>query len=375
MRIVILSPVHPWDDVRVFKKEAVSLAKAGHDVVLVARAEKKKCVDGVNIEPTFFSNKKNRFYRLFSVPLLIFKALGLSADVYHLHNPDTLPLCIFLLLIRKKVIYDSHEDFEKRILARKWIPLLLRKKVSKFICFLERWVSNRAVATIITQEGIKQRLGSGSRTVVIGNPPRVDIDLMQKVSILAKDITKDNDTYRAVYLGTISASRGLDEMIDALELLNKYIPIRLWLIGPAFNGNDLFRAQKKDGWQFVDYIPRINQEKAFAYLLNSDVGLITIKDVGDHAQTDPNKIYEYMTFGLPFVGSDFPLWRAKFEGFECGLFVDPTNPTEIALAMKEIVMNQSLRKSFSKNGIDYVRTYNWDAEFSKLQKIYDDISC
>ena len=48
-KICILTSVHQVFDVRIFHKEAKTLAKAGYDVTLIAQHIKNEVVDGVKI--------------------------------------------------------------------------------------------------------------------------------------------------------------------------------------------------------------------------------------------------------------------------------------------------------------------------------------
>ena len=316
-KVCVIAPVHAWDDVRVFHKECRTLANAGYDVCLIARVQSPRTVKGIKIIPAVGSSG-GRFKRFLSLPFVGIQALLRKAKIYHLHNPDTIPLAVILRIAGKAVIYDTHEDFSRRILIRPWIQSWLRAPLARIVSNAESFVSKITSASIATQPDVVVRLGRNA--LLLGNPPRVDDDIYASVAQHAQQIDSQQGWLRAIYIGRIDDSRGLRDNVDAIRIANRETPVRLWLIGPADSG-DLDRACKLPGWEYVDYLPAMAQELAFAYLQRSDVGLVVLQDVGGHADIDPNKLYEYMAFGKPFIASAFDAWMDRLSGIDAGWFV------------------------------------------------------
>ncbi|MDR5886708.1 glycosyltransferase [Vreelandella janggokensis] len=371
-RVVIVAPVHIWNDVRVFKKEALTLLGEGYEVILIARVNNNCEKSGIKIISPAGSHR-NRFLRFFSLPLVAIQALKYRGMVYHFHNPDTLPIAVLVKLLGHRVVYDTHEDFTKKILVRNWLPKYARKLVAYMVGKAERLTAGFVDRCIVTQENVARRLGKNS--ILIGNPPRFDEALLRKVEVEAESIKVSNeyDVFRLVYIGGVSFSRGLKEMVEALNILNNKISCRLWLIGPA-DKKELMLAQDLKGWAFVDYLPRMPQEKAFAYVYLADVGLIYINDVGDHSETDPNKIYEYMLFKKPFIASDFSKWRKKLGCYKAGIFITPGSALILSDTVEYLFeLGENEREKMGENGYCYVLKNNWDVESAKLITLYQDL--
>ena len=364
--VCVVAPVHAWDDVRVFHKEARTLARAGYRVIVIARASRREIIDGVEVLPARTATS-SRFLRFLALPAVFLQAVGVKADVYHLHNPDTLPIALSLKIIGRKFVYDTHEDFSKKILIRSWIPAILRQPAAGLVVLLERFVSSIANGTIVTQDSVLERIHLSA--VLIGNPPRLESALLSRVADLAAEICTNFNGLRAVYHGNINAARGLFEMVRALEIANAAVSIRLWLIGSCSSA-DLRAAAKLPGWRYVDYIPQQPQEQAFAYVARADVGLIVLHNVGDHATTDPNKLYEYMAFGLPFIASNFERWRTRLSGVTAGVFVNPSDVQELAKAEIEMARNPAKRKHMGRRGRAFVEANSWEHESVKLIELY-----
>lgn len=371
-KVCILAPIHIWDDVRVFKKQAVSLSCSGYDVTLIARMDQEldgTIQDGVKLVRSKLSDK-GKLGRIFFSYQVLRQALTCKADIYHLHNPNTIPIAISLRLASKRVIYDTHEDYSERLLFREWIPKIIRKPACWLVSFLEKFTANISLAAIGTQEGVVKRLGKKAH--LIGNPPRYNEKLIKKVNNLKSNLDLSNESLRLVYLGSINKSRGVTDIVNALEEINKVEPTKLWLIG-EMDTTYLNSLKILPGWQYVDYLGRLDQDIAFAYVSESDLGLIYIHDVGDHAKTDPNKLYEYMSFGKPFVASDFSTWRDKLQRTNAGVFVQPQQPNKLAKSILELVCKRDILPVMGVNGRKYVENNCWEKEFSKLEKIYREV--
>jgi glycosyltransferase involved in cell wall biosynthesis len=365
-RVCIVAPVHAWDNVRVFHKQAITLAAAGHQVVLLAQAQGRLTLQGVQVK-AIWAPRTPRLLRFLCLPLVLVQTLLQRADVYHLHNPDTLPLCIALKTIGRRVIYDTHEDFSRRIAIREWIPGPVRSVVSLMVAGSERLVAKIADRTLATQAGVAERLGA--KAVLIGNPPRTDAALLQRVYAKAKKLPRFPDDHLcAIYIGLASEGRGLFDMIDAAELVNREYRLRLRIIGPAVPGQ-IERARQRPGWRYVEYLEAMPQEDAFAYVAASDVGLAVLHDLADVSQADPNKLYEYMAFGKPFIASAFPEWKARLGGTDGGWFVAPGDVEQITAVLKAS-MDPQARSRKGQAAAAYVRTYNWETESGKLIAVY-----
>jgi len=85
-------------------------------------------------------------------------------------------------------------------------------------------------------------------------------------------------------------------------------------------------------------------------------------------------MFEYMSAGVPVIGSDFPLWKDIIEGNDCGLCVNPLDPKAIAGAIDYLVDHPKEAESMGRNGqIAVHRKYNWTIEEQKLFKLYDSL--
>src|SRR5690625_5075905 len=105
MLICHLTSVHPRYDTRIFIKQCRSLALSGYEVTLVVADDApNEVVDGVRVLSV--GGQKSRAERILHVTRRVFrKAVELDADLYHLHDPELLPIGLKLKRIGRRVIF------------------------------------------------------------------------------------------------------------------------------------------------------------------------------------------------------------------------------------------------------------------------------
>lgn len=106
----------------------------------------------------------------------------------------------------------------------------------------------------------------------------------------------------------------------------------------------------------------------------SKAGIVTFLPAQNHIDAQPNKMFEYMSAGLPLVTSNFPLWMDIVKGNSCGICVNPLEPKEIAEAVNYIIKNPEEAKQMGQNGKKAVLDkYNWGVEEQKLYRVYEEL--
>lgn len=366
MKVVQFSSVHQRYDIRIFLKECVTLAHNNFDITLVvADGKGDEIKDGVVIldagVPAF-----GRISRMLNTTRMIFdKVVSIKADIYHFHDPELIP--VGLKLKKKypdsKVIFDSHENYSDDIKDKPYIPALLRNPVSWIYKFYERRAIKKIDAVISATPSIRNHfLSIGARTIDVNNYPFL--------TEFASTRGFSEKVYDAVYMGAISRIRGVKEVVDACAQGKTF---SLALAG-SVSAEFLLELQESPGWKYVTYFGQVDRAKVQEILSNSKVAVVTFLPAPNHVESQPNKMFEYMSASIPVVASYFPLWRDIIEGNNCGVCVDPTSPIEISNAIHQISSDASLIKTMGDNGRSAVAAkYNWDSEKEKLIKFYRDV--
>jgi glycosyltransferase involved in cell wall biosynthesis len=358
--VVHMTSVHPLDDIRIFRKECVTLAQAGERVALIGPSTSGgQVADGVlivTVAPT-----RGRLRRMLFAPLrCALAALQLKATLVHFHDPELIPVALALKVRGRKVVYDVHEDLPKDILTKEWIPKYLRRLIAILASLMEAVVARAVDHLVVTTPAIAQRFPR-EKTTVIQNFPILE-------EFAAPGSSRLSDTI--IYAGAIERIRGAVEMVDAMAYLPPGGQAKLSLAGDCSEELQT-RLMSSAGWARTELLGRVSRGDLMDLLARATVGLVLFHAVPNHTEAQPNKLFEYMAAGLPIVCSAFPLWRALVSEVGCGICVDPNSPEEIAAAIQELIGDPAMRAEMGKRGREaVVGRYNWDAESQRLLHLY-----
>jgi len=362
IKVCHFTTVHPLFDIRIFYKQAKTLAKAGYDVTLIAQHKGDEVIEDVKI--ISLPAPRSRLSRIFGLTLRTFRlALKQKAALYHFHDPELIPVGLALkALTSARVVYDIHEDYPRQILSKAWIPAIFRKPIAWGMGLLERIAASFFDGLVAATPGIARRFPP-AKTVVVSNFPRV------------KELTSQEETapYQGrpnwvVYVGSIASVRGAVEMVKAVARANA--PTQLVLAG-RFESTALQQALSGlPGWQRTRFVGWLDRRQVRDLLGKARVGLVLLHPLPRYQEAWPVKLFEYMAAGIPFIASDFPLWRELGDG--AGLFVNPLEPQAIAQAMDWLLMHPEEAEAMGRRGRESVlEKYNWEAEARKLLRLYE----
>lgn len=363
-KVAHLTSVHPRYDTRIFLKECMSLANHGFSVSLIV-ADGKGNEQKSNVAIYDVGASKGRLDRIRNAPGRVFKkAVALDADIYHFHDPELIPIGLKLKKLGKSVIFDSHEDVPKQILAKPYLNAVAKVFLSKAFMLYESYAVPRLDAIVAATPFIRDKfLPINKRSVDINNYPMIgELNADQNVGW-------DQKKSQVAYVGGITAVRGIREIVQALPLAKTDVRLQL---GGRFSEPALEDEIKSEpGWRKVDELGWLDREQVAAVLRRSVAGLVTLHPAINYIDSLPVKMFEYMSAGIPVIASNFPLWREIIEGNDCGVCVDPLDAGAIAEAIDFVVANPKRARQMGQNGQRAVaERYNWAVEEKKLLALY-----
>ena len=368
-KVVHMTSVHGALDPRIFHKECRSLARAGFEVTVIGHYPKDMVSDRVRVESVY--RHSSRLARMTRTVWHVYqKARSEKADVYHFHDPELIPIGLLLRMRGKKVIYDVHEDMPKDVMSKSYLPGWSRPVVAWLAKHVEGAVCGHFSALVVVTPSIAERFANvNARTVIVYNYP-----YQNEVVLDLSSMAWGNRRQSVAYVGGITAQRAIREMVGAMGLLPQSLPATLELAGNEIPEDvSAEELQADPGWSRVHHHGLLDQPSTFRILHRVRAGLVLFHPEPNHVESLPQKIFEYMGAGLPIIASNFPLWQRMLgeEGCRCALFVDPTNPRDIAAAIEYLLTHPREAEEMGRRGqAEVLKNYNWDTEAAKLVQLY-----
>ena len=161
----------------------------------------------------------------------------------------------------------------------------------------------------------------------------------------------------AVYAGAHGRANGLDQLLDAAEILQRRGErrLRLLLVGEGSEKPRLQQAAVDRGLANVTFMDSLPKQRLASLLAGAQVGVQCLAPVPEFAEwTAPNKLMDYLAAGLPVVanlsGRAARLLAEGQGGQTCGIATPPGDAAALADALTWMADNPGLRGQMGAAG-------------------------
>jgi glycosyltransferase involved in cell wall biosynthesis len=366
-KVCHMTSAHNSNDVRIFNKECTSLAKAGYDTYLVARGESRE-ENGVHVIGLGKAPQK-RLSRMTSFAKKVYqKALEIDADIYHFHDPELLPYGIKLQKRGKKVVFDSHENYQAQIAEKEYFSVFVRQTISNLYYLYETYVTKKLDAVIIPCTFSKRDIfaGRAHKVVYIANYP-LNSEFYDKYNPSAQ-----KERY-VCYMGSMSKANGITNLVRAAAQAR----VRLVLAGTFFAEAYKKEIMELPAYQNVNYLGWVTREQVASIYQDAMAGVYVNLSIGQNASIDAFgvKVYEYMASGLPVIVDENSFSKMVINTYHCGICINPKDIDAVAGAITYLCDHPREARQMGANGRRAVeQEFNWGTQEKKLLELYEQFS-
>jgi glycosyltransferase involved in cell wall biosynthesis len=399
MRVLMITADHLMIDRRILQ-EAQTLREAGYKVELLAGFE---CLEsttyeqgGLTISRFKFDWSDTRLQRIFAsfgpwlgrfrtalwaVTRRVVAAItGLTSfehfvlrqvmardyDILHCHDFPLLAVAVEAKRRRgTPLIYDAHELYHAQVQLPARIRRRYRLREARLIKRADLVVTvNPFLARIMADD-----YGCGFPEVIL-NAACLPREKETRSNLIEK-LELGEKARIVLYQGWLSPERGLDRLVR----IARYFPahVHLVIIGYGRHEEDLRAISTEQGTDDgrVIFVGRVEQDDLARLTPSADLGVIPYHGIDLNNQyASPNKLFEFLAAGLPFVCNDLPYLRTIIDTYGCGIVVDLAEPESAAQAiLAQLDDFESLQRlKLAANAAAQV--LNWEVEGRKLIALY-----
>jgi len=271
------------------------------------------------------------------------------------------------------LLYDSHEDW----------PALIGEK-SRIESLLAQWIENsafgrqtihHAFAPCQTIAGsLEKRLGVPA-TVLYNARATRDIVRTDR-SVARAQLGFSNYDFVVGYIGAIEQLQK-GNMFEVLfgAMVDAPSHVKLIVVGGPNEATDELRVRAK-GMGLQDRI-RIKNSRPFERLSPFygalDLGLILLAPLRNYVVSLPNKLFDYMAFGVPVLAPDYPeiasVLRDTGAGWLLGGWEHPVTRMLTLSGMLDILSDLGTREAGERGRRAFLEKYAWDHQARRFVDI------
>jgi glycosyltransferase involved in cell wall biosynthesis len=381
-------------------KEARALAGAGHDVTIIATAERgvpdAEDRDGFRIRrvepvpqwvrrlagrpaiPAHASTQppvappsvpsRRPQYQAAVRDAMVARRLGAAAletpaDVYHAHDLNTMAGAVRAAKRHgARLVYDAHELYPE-------LAGLGPRERARWDR-LDRKLIRIPDVVIVPSESRADEFARRyeiERPRVVMNCPPAGPPPDPGASPLAA-LRRPGESL-LVYAGGYNANRGLENLLRAAGLIDG---ARLVMVGFGSLEAELRAIAGREGLgEKVVFHDAVAHDRVVAVAAGADVGLAPYLPVGlNNVLAAPNKLFEYLHAGIAIAGSDLPDIRRVITEHRVGALFDAADPSSIASAVRSLLVSPAELSAMRARAREASKRYTWDAQVAVLLDVY-----
>lgn len=187
-----------------------------------------------------------------------------------------------------------------------------------------------------------------------------------------------NGRFVIMYHGVLSPNRGLQQTIDAIDMVRKSHPeVMLFLLGRGPAETELKQQIQQLGVQdSVRIHPSVPFEDVPKYINSAQVGILPFPDLDWWNTSSPIKLNEYLAMEKPVIVTDIVAHRAVLGKAKCAFFVSDHNPTSLARGIEVALEKAPDFLSLGTSGREIALSrFTWKKQALEIKAYFHNLVC
>ncbi len=340
---------------------AKALVNVGIETIVVTASNEKKykteIIEGIQVHylPIAYDNRFGFTARSSSFLRYAWGAIRLAPkfkDVnycYAISVPLTVGLAAMWIKMRRGIpyIFEVGDLWPEAPIQMGFVKNFIFQQA---LYALEQTIYQSAESIVALSPSIKSAIEKkvpGKRVHMIPNMADTDFYRPELKQASIEEKYKVKNKFVVSYIGAIGVANGLDYFMECANTCRKAeLPIQFLLCGDGALLDRLKGNANHLGLQNLSFIDFTNRQGIQEIMNITDAAFVCYKNVPVLETGSPNKYFDGLAAGKLII-INFGGWiRKEIEGVQCGLYVNPNQPSDFVQKIKPFVSDPKLLSQY-----------------------------
>lgn len=345
---------------------AQELIKSGHHVTMITSQEKgavdreEKVIAGIKVVylKNAYSQDMSIMQRLQSFLGFVWKSLK---EARKQNNTDLViatstPLTVGITALYMKWVKKVPFIFEVRDLWPE-VPIQMGALTNPMLVKSTRWFEKKIYKNATFVIALSPGMHDGvlkyiprEKTAMIPNMSKIDkFWPRQKDEQLEIELGLLPSAFKVIHFGALGLANGIDSVLNTARLMKDDKSVQFIFLGSGSTEGELKAFCEKEGMDNVFFLPKAPMEKTSEIVNFCDVSMVSFRDLPILYTNSPNKLFDSLSAGKPVIVNSAGWTKAMVEKYNCGYYVNPKNPDELADKIKYLQDHPEVVRQMGKN--------------------------
>lgn len=345
------------------------LVKRGHQVTVITSTKKshpEPCrvkIDGIEVVyvKNSYNNYMSALQKIYSFLNFVRQAIraAVKEDGVDIVYATSTPLTIGYVAMRLKAKRKWPYVFEVRDLWPEFpiqIGAIKNKLAIWYLRRLERHIYERSEHVVALSPGMQEGvIAAGTpkeKTSMIPNMSKPDKFFPHEPNMeIAKQFGIDLTKFNVIHFGSMGVANGLKYIIDAAKVLQDrgIDDVNFIFMGGGATEPKLKKMVEELGLKNVQFLGSHPMDTLAEVVNLCDASITSFLNLPILQTNSPNKLFDSLSAGKPIIVNSAGWTKDLVEKENCGFYVDPEKPAELAEMLRYYKDNKDTLKLWGEN--------------------------
>jgi glycosyltransferase involved in cell wall biosynthesis len=201
------------------------------------------------------------------------------------------------------------------------------------------WIANHGINACVSLE----KIGVNPDKIIPWDFPH----LVTPTSFLPKEVRVNVDTWKLIYVGAVTESKGIGDIIKAIaNLKDLNISVKLEVAGKGEIDRFTNLAKKLGIEERVDFLGLIPHHQVMEFVRKADIAIVPSRH--EYPEGIPFTIYEALCTRTPLIASDHPMFLGNLQDGVSALIFPAGDSMALAACIEKLTSNPELYHQLSQ---------------------------